>query len=91
MSILTRELHDRDKCVDGLLLRQNVRVVKLSIAHDYLAPSLSINVSRSSGNSNLNLASATPNYGLDLRQFDGTAARSLRFLQNTILRVIFVD
>ena len=35
-----------------LFLRQNVKVVNLSITHDYLAPSLSFNVSRSSGNSN---------------------------------------
>ena len=57
---------------------QNVRVVNLSITHDYLAP-LSFNVSMSSGNSNLNLASVTSNFDLDFRQFDGTAAQSLRF------------
>ena len=74
-----------------LLLRQNVRVVNFSITHDYLVPSLSYNVSRSSGNSNLNIASVTSNFGLDLRQFDGTASQSLRFLQNMVLRVIFVD
>ena len=62
-----------------------------SITHDYLVPSLSVNVSRSSGNSNSNLASVTSNFGLGLRQFDGTAAQSLRFLQNIIRRVTFVD
>ena len=82
-SILTRELHDRDKCVG--VLRQNVKVVILSITLDYLVPSLSFNVSRSSGNSNSNLTSVTSNCGLGLRQFDGTAAQSLRFLQNMIL------
>ena len=74
-----------------LFFRQNVRVVNLSITNDYLVPSLSFNVSRSSGNSNSNLASLTSIFGLALRQFDDTAAQSLRFLQNMILRVIFVD
>ena len=74
-----------------LFLRENVRVVNLSITHDDLVPSLSINVSRSSRNSNSNWTSVTSNYGFGLRQFDGTAAQSLRFLQNVILRVIFVD
>ena len=69
-----------------LFLWQNVRVVNLSITHDYLVPSLSFNVSMSSGNSNLNLASVTSNFDLGFRQFDGTAAQSLRFLQNMILR-----
>ena len=73
------------------VLRQNVRVVNLSFTHDYLVPSLSLNVSRSSGNSNSNLASVTSNFGIGLRQFDGTAAQNLRFLQNMILRVMFVD
>ena len=67
-----------------LFLRQNVRVVNLSITHDYLAPSLSFNVSRSSGNSNQNLASVTSNFDLGLCHFDGTAAYSLRFLQDMI-------
>ena len=40
----------------------------------------------SSGNSNLNLASVTSSFDLGFRQFDGTAAQSLRFLQNMILR-----
>ena len=74
-----------------LFLRQNVRVVNLSITHDYLVPSLSFNVSWSSGNLNSNLASVTSNFGLGLRQFDGTAALSLGFFQNMMLRVIFVD
>ena len=69
-----------------LFLWQNVRVVNLSITHDYLVPSLSFNVSMSSGNSNLNLASVTSNFDLGFRQFDDTAAQSLRFLQNMILR-----
>ena len=73
-----------------LFLRQSVRLVNLSIIHDYLIPSLSFNVSRSSGNSNSNLASVTSNFGLGLHQFDGTAAQSLRFLQNMILRVILL-
>ena len=73
-----------------LFLRQNVRVVNLSITHGYLAPSLSSNVSRSSGNSNSNMASVTSNFDLGFRQVGGTAAHSLRFLQNMILRVIFV-
>ena len=51
---------------------------------------LYLSISRSSGNSNSNLASVTSNFGLGLRQFDGTAAQSLRLLQNMILRVIFV-
>ena len=59
-----------------LFLRQNVRVVSLSITHDYLFPSLSFNASRSSGNSNSNLASVMSNFGLGLRQFNGTAALS---------------
>ena len=66
-----------------LFLWQNVRVVNLSISDDYLVPSLSFNVSMSSGNSNLNLAS---NFDLGFRQFDGTAAQSLRFFQNMILQ-----
>ena len=70
---------------------QNVRVVNLSVTHDYLFPSLSVNVSRCSGNSNSNLASVTSNFGLGLRQFDCTAAQSLSLLQNMILRVTFVD
>ena len=74
-----------------MFLRQNVRVVSLSITHDYLVPSLSFNVTRSSGNLNSNMASVTSNFGLGLRQFDGTAAQSLRFLQNMVLRAIFVD
>ena len=57
----------------------------------YLVPSLSFNVSMSSGNSNLNLASVTSNFDLGFRQFDGSAAQSLRFLQNMILRKNFVD
>ena len=69
-----------------LFLWQNVRVVNLSITHDYLVPSLSFNVSMSFENSNLNLASMTPNFDLGFRQFDGTAAQSLRFIQNMILR-----
>ena len=71
-----------------LFLWQNVRVVNLSITHDYLVPSLSLsfNISMSSGNSNLNLASVTSNFDLGFRQFDGTAAQSLRFIQNMILR-----
>ena len=55
--------------------------VNLSITHDYLVPTLSFSVSMSSGNSNLNLASVTSNFGIGFRQFDGTAAQSLRFLQ----------
>ena len=70
-------------------MRQNVRVVNLTITHDYLVPSLSFNISRSSGNSNSNLASVTSDFGLGLRQFD--AALSLGFLQNMMLRVNFVD
>ena len=73
-----------------LFLLQNVRVVNLSITHDFLISSLSFNVYRSSGYSNSNLASVTLNFGLGLRQLDGTAAQCLRFLQNMILRVIFV-
>ena len=57
----------------------------------YLVPSLSFNVSMSSGNSNLNLASVTSNFDIGFRQFDGSAAQSLRFLQNMILRKNFVD
>ena len=72
-------------------LRLNVRVVNLSITADYLPLSLSFNLSRSSGNLNSNLASVTSNFRLGLRQFDGTAAQSLRFLQDRILRVIFID
>ena len=74
-----------------LFLWQTVRVVNLSITHDYLIPSSSFNVSKSSGNSNSNLASVTSNFGLGLRQFDGSAAQRLRFLQNMILQVFFVD
>ena len=40
----------------------------------------------SSGNSNLNLSSVTSNSDFGFRQFDGTAAQGLRFLQNMILR-----
>ena len=65
-------------------------VVNISITHDYLFPSLSFNVSRSSGNSNSNLASVTSNFGLGLRQFDCTAEQNLRFLQNMILRVFLL-
>ena len=61
------------------------QVVNLSITHDYLVPFLSFNVSRSSGNSNPNLASVTSNFRLGLHQFDGTAAQSWRFLPNMIL------
>ena len=76
---------------EWLFLWQNVRVVNLSITHDYLVPSLSFNVSMSSGNSNLNLASMTSNFDLGFRQFDGIAAQSLKFLQNMILRKKSVD
>ena len=72
-----------------MFLRQNVRVVNLTITHDYLIQSLSFNVSRSFGNSNLNLASVTSDFGLGLRQFNGTAVQSLGVVQNMILRVIF--
>ena len=74
-----------------LFLRQNVRVVNLSITHDNLVLSSAFNVSRSSGNSNSNLASVTSNFGLGFRQFEDTAAQNLRFLQNMILRVFFAD
>ena len=73
-----------------LFLRQNVRVVNLSITYGYLVPSLSFSVSRSFGNSNSNLTSVTSNFGISLRQFDGTAAQSLKFLQNMILRVFLL-
>ena len=73
-----------------LFLWQNVRIVNLSITQDYLFPSLSFNVSRSSGNANSNLASVTSNFGLGLHQFECTATQSLRFLQNMILRVFLV-
>ena len=53
---------------------QNFRVVNLSITHDYLVPSLSFNLARSSGNSNTNIVSVTSYFGLGLRQFDGTAS-----------------
>ena len=56
-------------------LWQNVRVVNLSITHDYLFPSLSFNVFRSSGNSNPNSATVTSNFGIGLHQFDCTAAQ----------------
>ena len=69
-----------------LFLWQNVRVVNLSITHDYLFPSLSFSVSRSSGNSNLNLASVTSNFGLDLHQFECTAIQSLLINFNIIPR-----
>ena len=65
-----------------LFLRRNVGVVSFSITHDYLIPSYSFNVCRSSWNSNSNVASVTSNFGIGLRQFDGTAAQSYRFLQN---------
>ena len=68
-----------------------LRVFNLSITRDDLVPSLPFNVSMSSGNSNLNLASVTSDFDLGFRQFDGTAAQSLRFLQNMILRKKFVD
>ena len=73
-----------------LFLWQNIRVVNLSITHDYLIPSLSFNVSRSSGTSNSNLASMTSNFGLGLRQFDSITAQRLRFLQNMILWVFLL-
>ena len=69
-----------------LFLWQNVRVANFSITHDYFVPSLSCNVPMSSENSNLNLASLASNFDLGFRQFDGTAAQSLRFLQTMILR-----
>ena len=72
-------------------MRQNVRIVNLSFTHHYLVPSLYFSASRFSGNSNSNLGSVTSNFGLSLRQLDGTAVQSLRFLQNMILRVSFVD
>ena len=74
-----------------LFLRQNIRVVYLSITHGYLVPSSCFNVSKSSGNSNSNMASVTSNFGLCSRQFDGRASESLSFFQNMVLRVIFVD
>ena len=87
--MLTRELHDRVKCVGCCSCGKMSGY--LSTAHDYLVPFLSFNVSMSSGNSNLNLASVTSNFDLGFRQFDGSAAQSLRFLQNIILRTNFVD
>ena len=59
-----------------LFLWQIVGVVNLSITHDYLFPSLSFSLSRSSGNSNLNLATVTSNFGLGLRQFECTGEQS---------------
>ena len=53
-----------------LLLWQNITVVNLSITSGYLVPSLSFNVSMSSGYSNLNLASVTSNFDLGFRQFE---------------------
>ena len=69
---------------------QIVRVVNLSIIHDYLFPSLSFNVFRSSGNLNSNLAPETLNFGLVLRKFECTAAQSLRFRPNMILRALLL-
>ena len=51
---------------------------------------LYLSMYRSSGNSNSNVASVKSNFGIGLRQFDGTAAQSLRFLQNIILRVFLL-
>ena len=68
-----------------MFLWQNVRVVNISIAHDYLFPSLSFNVSRCSGNSNSNLASVTSNFCLVNASL---IAQSLKCLQNMILRVL---
>ena len=59
-----------------LFLWKNARVVNLSITHGYLFPSLSFNVSRSSGNSNSNLASVTSKFRFGLRQFECTAAQN---------------
>ena len=73
-----------------LFLSQKVRLCNLSITHDYLFPSLYFNVSRTSGNSNSNLASVTSNLSLGLRQFECTAAQSLRFCPNMILRVFLL-
>ena len=72
-------------------MRQHIRVINFSITHDYLVPYLSFNVSSSSGNSNSHLASVASNFGLGLRQFDGTVAQSVRFLQNMIKRLFFID
>ena len=73
------------------VLVANVLVLNVSITHDYLFHSLYFSVSRSSGNSNSNLASATSDFGLGIHQFECTAAQSLRLLQNMILRVSFVE
>ena len=49
-----------------------MRVVNFSTTNDYLVLSLFFNVSMSSGNSNLNLASVTSNFDLGFRQFEGS-------------------
>ena len=83
--------------LDSLFLWQNVRVVNLSITHEYCFTSLSIDVSRSSGNSRPNLVSLASNFGLGLRQFERTATQnlsfhcfSITFLQNIILRILLL-
>ena len=71
-----------------IFLLQNVRVVNVT---SLLPMIISFNVSRSSRNSYLNLAYVTPNFSLGLRQFEFTAAQSLRLLQNILLRIFFAD
>ena len=73
-----------------LFLWKNVRICNLSIKHAYRFPSLSFNVSRSSGNSNSKLSSVTSNFGLGLRKFECTAAQCLRFLQSMIMTVFLL-
>ena len=58
--------------IEWLFLIQNVREVNLSITHDYLFPSLSVNVSMSSRNSS-SKATVTSTFGFGLRQFERTA------------------
>ena len=69
-----------------LFLWQNVRVVNRSITHDYLIPSLSFNVSMSSGNSNLKLGNRDVQFRASFSPVWWYHCTSLRFLQNMILR-----
>ena len=74
-----------------LSLFQTVRVAtcNLSITHDYLFPSLfSMYPGLLEIQTQLLISS---NFGLGSRQFECTAAHILKFLQNMILRVFFVD
>lgn len=72
-----------------LFFWQDVRVVNLSITHDYLFLFYSSTESRFYGNSTLNFAYVTSNFCLGLRQLKCTAAQSFEISSKHDISSIF--